>query len=406
MMPREIPPTAGLPLRWRDLLGLSGDLAPALARQLSIPLPALACSGTAALVIALRVLQQRMPGRTRLIVPAYTCPLVALAAHYCPPLQVVPCDLQPDSIDLDEQHLAQLCDETTLAVVVTHLAGRVADVDTAKRIAGAIGAAVIEDAAQAMGALDDGQSVGLKGDVGFFSMALGKGLTTAEGGVLFSRDPVLHQALHRQSRQDLPFSLRWELQRSAELWGYALLYRPYGLYYVYGKALRTALAQGDEVAAVGDDFSVNDIPLHALGGYRRRVGAAALARLPDHLQQGRTRALRRAARLNALPGVSVILDRPGQQGTWPFLMVVMPSAQARDTAMAQLWTAGLGVTRLFIHTLPDYPDVAPLLVPGSPLPQAQAFARRTLSISNSHWLTDEHFEQVLAQLKVIVSNPD
>ncbi|MFP3408951.1 DegT/DnrJ/EryC1/StrS family aminotransferase, partial [Pseudomonas sp. SIMBA_065] len=87
------------------------------------------------------------------------------------------------------------------------------------------GAAVIEDAAQAMGALDDGQSVGLKGDVGFFSMALGKGLTTAEGGVLFSRDPVLHQALHRQSRQDLPFSLRWELQRSAELWGYALLYR-------------------------------------------------------------------------------------------------------------------------------------------------------------------------------------
>ena len=102
----EIPPTAGLPLRWRDLLNLSGDLAPALARQFSLPLPALTCSGTAALIIALRVLQQRMPGRTRLIVPAYTCPLVALAAHYCPPLRVVPCDLQPDSIDLDERQLA------------------------------------------------------------------------------------------------------------------------------------------------------------------------------------------------------------------------------------------------------------------------------------------------------------
>lgn len=406
MLPREIPPTAGLPLRWRDLLGLSGDLAPALARQLSIPLPALPCSGTAALVIALRVLQQRMPGRTRLIVPAYTCPLVALAAHYCPPLRVVPCDLQPNSIDLDEQHLAQLCDESTLAVVVTHLAGRVADVDSAQRIAGAVGAAIIEDAAQAMGALDDGRSVGLKGDVGFFSMALGKGLTTAEGGVLFSRDPVLHQALHRQCRQDLPFSLRWEAQRSAELWGYALLYRPSGLYYVYGKALRAALAHGDEVAAVGDDFSVNDIPLHHLGGYRRRVGAAALARLPDHLQQGRARALRRAARLNALPGVSVIMDRPGQQGTWPFLMVMMPSAHARDVAMAQLWTSGLGVTRLFIHALPDYPDVAPLLEPGNPITQAQAFAHRSLSISNSHWLTDEHFEQILARLKVIVSSPD
>lgn len=406
MFPREIPPTAGLPLRWRDLLGLSGELAPALARQLSIPLPALPCSGTAALIIALRVLQQRMPGRTRLIVPAYTCPLVALAAHYCPPLRVVPCDLQPGSIDLDEQQLAQLCDESTLAVVVTHLAGRVADVDTAKRIAGAVGAAVVEDAAQAMGALDDGQSVGLKGDVGFFSMALGKGLTTAEGGVLFSRDPVLHQALHRQCLRDLPFSLRWELQRTAELWGYGLFYRQQGLYYVYGKALRAALAQGDEVAAVGDDFSINDIPLHHLGGYRRKVGAAALARLPDHLQQGRTRALRRAARLNALPGVSVIMDRPGQQGTWPFLMALMPSAQARDAAMAQLWTSGLGVTRLFVRALPDYPDVVPLLEAGSQTTQAQTFASRTLSISNSHWLTDEHFEQILARLKVIVSSPD
>jgi perosamine synthetase len=402
----EIPPTAGLPLRWRDLLNLSGDLAPALARQFSLPLPALTCSGTAALIIALRVLQQRMPGRTRLIVPAYTCPLVALAAHYCPPLRVVPCDLQPDSIDLDEQQLAQLCDESTLAVVVTHLAGRLADVDAAKRIAGAVGAAIIEDAAQAMGALDDGRSVGLKGDVGFFSMALGKGLTTAEGGVLFSRDPVLHQALHRHCRQDLPFSLRWELQRSAELWGYALLYQPRGLHYVYGNALRKALANGDEVAAVGDDFSVYDIPLHRLGGYRQKVGAAALARLPDHLQQGRVRALRRAARLNALPGVTVIMDRPGQQGTWPFLMVVMPSAGTRDAAMARLWTSGLGVTRLFIHTLPGYAEVLPLLQPGGDITRAQAFAARTLSISNSHWLSDALFEQIVDQLKVIVARPD
>ena len=402
----EIPPTAGLPLRWRDLLNLSGDLAPALARQFSLPLPALTCSGTAALIIALRVLQQRMPGRTRLIVPAYTCPLVALAAHYCPPLRVVPCDLQPDSIDLDERQLAQLCDESTLAVVVTHLAGRVADVDAAKRIAGAVGAAIIEDAAQAMGALDDGRSVGLKGDVGFFSMALGKGLTTAEGGVLFSRDPVLHQALHRHCRQDLPFSLRWELQRSAELWGYALLYQPRGLHYVYGNALRKALANGDEVAAVGDDFSVYDIPLHRLGGYRQKVGAAALARLPDHLQQGRARALRRAARLNTLPGVTVIMDRPGQQGTWPFLMVVMPSADTRDAAMARLWTSGLGVTRLFIQTLPGYAEVLPLLQPGGDITRAQAFAARTLSISNSHWLSDALFEQIVDQLKVIVARPD
>ncbi|XBS69788.1 DegT/DnrJ/EryC1/StrS family aminotransferase [Acerihabitans sp. KWT182] len=249
--PVEIPPTAGLPAQWRDLMAFSGGLAAGLAEQLSVPSPALTCSGTAALIVTLRVLQQRLPGRTTLIVPAYTCPLVALAVHFCPPLRVIPCDVAAGGIDLDLGQLETLCDERTLAVVVTHLGGRVADVDGARSITARAGAAIIEDAAQAMGARDDGRSVGLKGDAAFFSMALGKGLTTAEGGVLFSRDPALHRALHRQCRQDLAFSFPWELKRTAELLGYTAFYRPHGLYYVYGRPLRRALARGDAVAAVG-----------------------------------------------------------------------------------------------------------------------------------------------------------
>ena len=42
------------------------------------------------------------------------------------------------------------------------------------------GAMVIEDAAQALGASFGGRSVGLHGDIGFFSLAVGKGLTTYE----------------------------------------------------------------------------------------------------------------------------------------------------------------------------------------------------------------------------------
>lgn len=68
----------------------------------------------------------------------------------------------------------------------------------------------------------------------------------------------------------------------------------------------------------------------------------------------------------------------------------------------QLWTAGLGVTRLFIHVLPSYPALTPLLQPGADIPRAQSFAAQTLSISNSHWLTDELFEQVLDHLRRIL----
>jgi len=398
--PVEIPPTAGLPVEWHDLMTFSGDLAQQLSDWLLIPRPALTCSGTAALIIALRVLQQRYPGRTKLIVPAYTCPLVALAAFYCPALTVVPCDLAAGGIDMDHRQLAALCDPQTLAVVVTHLAGRVADVDSALRIASAVGAAVIEDAAQAMGARDGGNSVGLKGNIGFFSMAMGKGLTSAEGGVLFSRDPALQQALTQTCQQTLPFSLGWELRRIAELWGYGAFYRPGGLYWVYGKPLRAALAKGDPVSAVGDDFTVRSIPLHRLGQYRQHVAASALRRLPAFLQQGKQRALDRVALLSQLPGVSIITDNAGGQGIWPFILVLMPDAAARDAAMASLWTAGLGVTRLFIHALGGYPEVSPLLAPAVATPCADDFAARSLSITNSPWLTDCLFAEVLAQLRV------
>lgn len=397
---RELPPTAGLPLRGRDLLRPGGDdFATALAHWLAIPTPHLTCSGTAALVMALRALQAQAPQRTTLIVPAWTCPLVALAAFYCPPLTVKCCDLAPDSLELDLQALARLCDETTLAVVVTHMAGRVADVASASAIAGAVGAFVIEDAAQAMGARVADRSVGLEGDIGFFSLALGKGLTTAEGGVLFSRDAEIHRQLGQRCRQQLPFNPRLEAWRIAQLWGYAGLYHPRGLALAYGRPLRQALARGDEVAAVGDDFSVDDIPLHSLGRWRQRVAASALTRLPQWLHQGRLRARARAARLRALPGVQVMDDTGENDGVWPFLLVLMPTRAARDSALSRLWTAGLGVTRLFIHPLSGYPAVAALLADGGATPNADDIAARTLSITNSPWLDDAAFERIMTALQ-------
>src|SRR5256885_3873851 len=67
--------------------------------------------------------------------------------------------------------LRSLCSECTLAVLPTHLCGRVADVATAVDCARAVGAWVVEDAAQALGARLRGEPVGWQGDVGFYSLA-------------------------------------------------------------------------------------------------------------------------------------------------------------------------------------------------------------------------------------------
>jgi len=397
---REIPPTAGLPLKWSDLLPSGETLEQGLAGFLRVPAVQIECSGTAAQIVTLTTLK-RQSSRRKVILPAYTCPLVALALLHCG-LEPVLCDLQPDHFDLDHQQLAELCDAETLAIIATHLGGRVANLTPVLEIARKHGVYVIEDAAQSLGATWQGQPVGMAGDAGFYSLAVGKGLTTYEGGVLLTQDAALREQLQRTAAEIAPFKWGWELRRSIELLGYAALYQPWGLPLAYGLPLRRALKQGNLIEAVGDDFS-DDIPLHRVGNWRKAVGANALQRLPGFIENTRRQAEKRLARLTAIPGIKVITDAPDGQGTWPFFMLLMPSQKARDTALSTLWNSGLGVSRLYIHALPDYPYLAGRLGAGE-TPNARDFASRMLSISNSLWLDDAAFEHIASQLELLTQS--
>ena len=399
MLPRrqhELPPTAGLPLQWSDLRPGAPTLATVVAKQLGTPPLQLECSGSACLLITLLTLRQLRPQRRRVVVPAFTCPLVAIVVHQAG-LELQLCDLRPGHYDMDPTSLRAACDEQTLAIIPTHLAGRVADVDDALAVAHHVGAYVVEDAAQALGARHNGLSVGLAGDVGFFSLAAGKGLSIYEGGLLVARDPGLREQLARTAASSVPSSFSMECRRSIELLGYAALYRPNGLRLAYGNPLRSALHRGDTITAIGDNFPLT-IPLHRVGHWRQAVGAHAAARLPAFSQQLATQAKQRLARLHEIHRIDVLDDPAGAEGTWPFLLLVLPNQTYRDAALAQLWEAGLGVSRLFIHALPDY-DYLTDIVPQQDVSHARDFANCSLSISNSLWLTDVDFETICSVLE-------
>lgn len=397
---REVPPTDGLPLRFADLLPGAGDLTETLAAQLGTPPMLLTCSGTVAFMVALRTLSEREPCRRDVVVPAYTCPLVAIAVHALG-LRLRLCDTRVGHFDMDESALSGMCNEETLAVVPTHLAGLAADVDAANRIARRVGAWVIEDAAQALGALDHGRSVGLRGDIGFFSLAAGKGLSIYEGGLLISRDATLRDALRRTHEAMLPYDRRWEWRRSLELLGLAALYRPVGLTVAYGMPLKRRLRRGDTVAAVGDDFP-ESIPMHRVGAWRQGVGARAAARWPDFLAERRARAARRIDRLRRIDGLDVLVPREDSEGSWPFLLLRFPDAARCNAVLGDLWCAGVGVSRLFVHALTDYAYLADR-VPRTPTPHARSFAQCTATLSNSAWLDDATFERVARAIERALS---
>jgi perosamine synthetase len=397
--PHELPPTAGLPLRLGDLRPGAPNLADDVAALLGTPPLQLECSGTASLLIALTTLRELQPQRRRVVVPAFTCPLVAIAVQQAG-LELELCDLRHGHYDMDPVALRAACDERTLAIIPTHLAGRVADVGDALAVARQVGAYVIEDAAQALGARRNGVSVGLAGDVGFFSLAAGKGLSIYEGGLLLARDPSLRERLARTAARLVPHSSGMEWKRRIELLGYAALYRPWGLRLAYGNPLRRALRRGDPVAAVGDDFPLT-IPLHRVGRWRQAVGAHAAARLPAFLDQLSAQAQRRLPRLRQIDGVELLDDPAGARGIWPFLLLLLPDPKRRDAALDQLWPSGYGVSRLFIHALPDYAYLAGI-VPAQDVPRARDFAARSLTIGNSPWMSDADFEAVCAALEAVL----
>ncbi|QDE40626.1 nucleotide sugar aminotransferase [Luteibacter pinisoli] len=394
---REAPPTAGLPLGLADLGGAVPAPLTALAAQwLGMDEAQLECSGTAALTVALTALAGHARTRREVAIPAFTCPLVPLAIRRAG-LEPRLVDLRAGHFDMDPDRLAEACSERTLAVVPTHLGGRTANVAMASAVARSVGAYVVEDAAQALGARIDDRAAGTHGDVGFFSLAAGKGLSIFEGGLLVAGDPVLRDSLRRTARRIARWQPGWELRRTLELAGYAALYRPRGLGMAYGHPLRRALRRGDMLGAAGEYFDA-DFPLHRVGRWRRAVGARAFHRLPDFISRTTAQARARLPALASIPGVHVFSD---EGGTWPYLMLRLPDEATRDAVLHRLWASRHGVARMFVHALPDYPYLG-TMAGGENVPHARDFAARTLTVTNSPWLDDASFEHVCAVIEATV----
>lgn len=391
----EIPPTAGLPLYFRDLFpSRSESFSKQLAKFIGVSTVGVECSGTASLIVILETLR-RLSNRKTVVIPAYTCPLVVFAIVQSR-LQLRVCDICPDSFELDLDQLTALCDRDTLAIIPAHLGGRVADLSQIIALGRQCGVYIIEDVAQALGARYRGKSVGLLGDAGFFSLAAGKGLSIFEGGGWIATDPDLQAELESTSRQIIPARLGWEVLRCLQLAGYAAAYRPHTLQYVYGNSLRRALRRRDFIAAAGDYFSSN-IPLHRVSAWRQSVGARALVRLPDFQRELARQAAIRLPALTRIPGIKVLTDPPGAAGTWPVFMVELPEENLCTQVLDELWGAGLGVARMFAYALPDYAYLRPW-VGAQSVPNAKRFAACSITISNSLWLDDGSFERILAVL--------
>jgi perosamine synthetase len=148
---------------------------------------AISCmNGTAALHLAMLAMNVQ-PG-DEVIVPALTYVASANAVTYCGGTPVF-CDVDPNTWCLDTTNL-QVTNKT-VGILPVHLYGHPAAMDPIREIAMEQSLWVIEDAAEAHGALYRKQIVGSLGNAGVFSFYGNKIMTTGEGGMLVTNDDAI-----------------------------------------------------------------------------------------------------------------------------------------------------------------------------------------------------------------------
>lgn len=191
------------------LPSLAGALWPALAQR-AAPLRALDAalrsrfearqvaltdSGTSALVLALRLACGR--GGT-VAFPGYACVDLAAAARYAG-VRVRLYDVDPATLSPDLESLEGALARGADAVVVAPLYGVPVDMSGVAALATRFCATIIEDAAQAAGAMLGRKPVGALGMLSILSFGRGKGLSGGSGGALLSRDARFDDQVARLS---------------------------------------------------------------------------------------------------------------------------------------------------------------------------------------------------------------
>ncbi|MBN2537001.1 DegT/DnrJ/EryC1/StrS family aminotransferase [candidate division WOR-3 bacterium] len=223
-------------------------------------------------------------------------------------------DINPETCNIDPAGIEERITPRTRVILPVHLYGRMADMDPVMEVAERHGLAVIEDAAQAIGAEDRGRRAGSIGDYGCFSFFPSKNLGAfGDGGMVVTNDPdraerlrvlrahgsspkYYHKVVGGNFRLDalqaavvlakLPHLDSWTTRRQANARRYDRLFRDTGL---VRDGLLVLPDAGDApgVRHVYNQYVIRTPRREALRAFlrERAVGCEVYYPLPLHLQE-------------------------------------------------------------------------------------------------------------------------
>ena len=294
-------------------------------------------SGTAALYVALMALG--IGAGDEVVIPSYVCTSLwhAVRLTGATPILV---DIEPATYDPSPQAVTRVLTRHTKAVIVPHMFGLPADIETLK----SHGVPVIEDCAQTLGVTVRGTSVGGTGKLVICSFYATKLLTAGEGGMVLGRDESLMSRVQ-------------------------------------------TLRQYDEEDALVRAFNYKMTDMQAA------LGLCQVARLEDFLARRGTIAARyhEAVREAGLtpPWVPAGLEHG-------YFRYVVRLPKPVDPALERARTLGIGCSRPVFRPIHRYLDL-------SGFPESDAAWERVLSIPLYPALTDHEVDRIVGALPAILA---
>lgn len=142
-------------------------------------------SGTDALHLA--YLLAGLKEGDEVITPVFTCTATTIPFLYMG-VKFRFADVDPKTLNINVNHVRELVNEKTKAIVCVHYGGLPCDMDELLAIAAEYNIPVIEDAAHAVGATYKGKRIGEISPFTIFSFQAIKAMTTGDGGMLVLQD--------------------------------------------------------------------------------------------------------------------------------------------------------------------------------------------------------------------------
>ena len=124
-------------------------------------------------------------------------------------------DIKCDTLNIDENKIEEAINKNTVAIMVVHTMGRMAEMDVICEIANRHDLIVIEDACEAHGAMFKDKYVGHWGHMSVYSFYVAHLICSGEGGMISTNDENISNTLLSTKSHGRPFdSLYFDHQRT------------------------------------------------------------------------------------------------------------------------------------------------------------------------------------------------